>query len=439
MTIPINPVNIRPDVIIPPQQPDPIMQYILQGVDTFFRARQQRDQRSATSQEHEAQMAQVKIAQTREDRLNLEAKAAAEQKKAEGAALQLVLKHVLPVAEQSGHLNAMLGPVPQQQDQYGIPQNLPWNLQGGLPSIGASQGQSMPFIQAPRPPVNQTAPGANTEVADPFVALGQVLPTLPPDVIPGVIEHITPFLSMLDRTRAGGKGEQAIQTGDRVTTFVPGRGFYDPDANGGQGGYVKSIDRGLSEDQKAIKGLELELARERLQAMKDYRAEVNGRTMTRQFDSRTKDLRERGRVVMQAIKTISDAQSLPDPQKRVLTSSALANFVQAADQKVQLRYQILNYFKQNIDPSLVGRWEVFRDRLLKGSLPNYVMDAMLSHLNNLLAMSKSEFEKHREGEIKRHPELAGWLPEADEFFTSEMGPATKAGGLDQFIPPPPVP
>jgi hypothetical protein len=131
---------------------------------------------------------------------------------------------------------------------------------------------------------------------------------------------------------------------------------------------------------------------------------------------------------MQAQQTIGDAQNNPDPQqRRVLYSSAIANFVQAADQKAQLRYQLLQYFKKNVDPSVGGQWNTLKARLTKGELPQYVSQGMLTHLQNLLQMSRSEYEKHRTGEIGRHPELENWLPDPDEFFTSDHGTPTPGG------------
>lgn len=141
------------------------------------------------------------------------------------------------------------------------------------------------------------------------------------------------------------------------------------------------------------------------------------------FGSSVKPMQDRANVIEQAMTTISDAANNPDPAaRRTLYSSAIANFVQAADQKAQLRYQMLNYFKNNVDPSIGGRWETLKDRLLKGELPQYSMQGMLAHLGNLKQLVGSEIDAKRNDLVKRHPELDGELPATDSFFASGWEP-----------------
>lgn len=131
----------------------------------------------------------------------------------------------------------------------------------------------------------------------------------------------------------------------------------------------------------------------------------------------TKPLRDRAHVIDQAITTIEDAAHHPDPRVRqALYSSAVANFVQAADQKAQIRIQLLKYFKDNVDPSVAGRWNLLKERLLKGSLPQYTMEGMLIHLQNLRRMTAEQFDAQRRGIVERYPEMDAVLPSAEEFF-----------------------
>lgn len=147
---------------------------------------------------------------------------------------------------------------------------------------------------------------------------------------------------------------------------------------------------------------------------------VDERVRVNSFNAQTKPLRERAAVIDQAIRTIDDAAHNPDPRvRKTLYSSAVANFVQAADQKAQIRYQLLNYFKDNVDPSIAGKWSLLKSRLLDGSLPEYTMEGMLIHLQNLREMTKEHYNAQRSGMIDRHPELEESLPGVEEFFPED--------------------
>jgi hypothetical protein len=140
------------------------------------------------------------------------------------------------------------------------------------------------------------------------------------------------------------------------------------------------------------------------QGAKDYTAQI-------------KPLRDRAAIIDQALVTLNDAAHNPNPAvRRTLYTSAIANFIQAADQKATVRYQLLQYFKNNVDPSIGGKWEVLKSRLLSGTLPQYSLEAMLAHLGNLRTLTAGEIESQRNDLLKRRPELDGALPETDSFF-----------------------
>lgn len=316
----------------------------------------------------------------------------------QGKATQLFLETVLPHLAQTGQLAQAMPPSPQP--------SVPFNPQGPA-------NQPLPAIAQTPSSAPAPAPTDDSRLKDFLTSMGPEAANL------FVKEQLPHLLELRKGTLDAGKG-QAVQTGDQVTTFVPGKGFWDATANGGKGGYVPSIQRHLSADEQENKRIDRELRLAQIEAMKTYRTSLQAQSLTTAFGRDTKDLRDRGRIIMQAQQTIGDAAHNPNPdQQRVLYSSAIANFVQAADQKAQLRQQMLEYFKKNIDPSIGGKWEVLKTRLLDGKLPQYVANGMLAHLQNLLTMTTSEYNKHRDGEIKRHPDLQNWLPDADEFFTSD--------------------
>lgn len=300
--------------------------------------------------------------------------------------------------------------------------------QGGGSPLAMGQPAQAP-MQAPSP---VSAPAQATPAPSPN--WGEVVGNMTPEAAAAFVHEDLPHLLAIQKSMNPQQEGQAVQTGDTVTTFVPGKGFWDAKANGGKGGFVPSLDRHMSQDEKTIKMLQIQESRERIGAMQAYRVATQAQGQTRQFNTRTKDLQQRGAMINQAIQTISDAQNNPDPQqRRILTSSAIANFVQAADQKAALRYQMLMYFKNNVDPSIGGKWDVLKTRLLQGTLPQYVTGGMLHHLTNLLSLTGNEYDKQRSAEVKRHPELGNWLPEKQEFFD----PMTVNQQQPQELAPPP--
>ena len=157
-------------------------------------------------------------------------------------------------------------------------------------------------------------------------------------------------------------------------------------------------------------------------------------TWAKQFDANIKPLADRAAILDQAMATIDQAAHDPNPAtRRTLYTSAIANFVQAADQKSQLRYQLLKYYEDNVDPSIKGRWDLLKDRLLQGQLPQYTMNAMLQHIGHLKGIISSEIQAQRDGMVKRHPLLDGELRDVSEFFPMSAGsmaaPQPGAGGV----------
>lgn len=155
----------------------------------------------------------------------------------------------------------------------------------------------------------------------------------------------------------------------------------------------------------------------------DRAASALSNAKVKAFSGEVKPLADRAAVIEQAILTMEDAAHNPNPAvRRSLYSSAIANFVQAADQKAQLRYQMLQFFKNNVDPSIGGRWDILKDRLLKGELPQYSMDAMLQHLGNLKQLVGNEIETKRADLVRRHPSLDSELPYTESYFSSGWAP-----------------
>lgn len=152
--------------------------------------------------------------------------------------------------------------------------------------------------------------------------------------------------------------------------------------------------------------------------------------LTNRFQARAKTTTDNIQSLDQASTILGEAMK----GNKAAYGSVIANFVQAADQRAQLRSQMLDYFATHVDPSLAGRWDIVRDKLLKGEWPDSVLQGISRQLDALKQMDMSRYNQLREGEVARHPQLDDWLPHAEEYIGNAGGsaqssnPYLKAGG-----------
>ena len=305
------------------------------------------------------------------------------------------------------------------------------NLAAGNQQFQARQqqlqvGEARKAIFAQFPP---PADASNPEAVNAW--LDQVIPRLVPVDPEGSQQLLQLRKSMVER----GQG-QAVQLGDQATTFVPGKGFWNAKANGGQGGWVQSIERNMESDALEMKKLALEEQRARTDAAREAARMARGDRLTKAFDSRNKIIVDRIPIIKQALMTLDQAQnSKNENDRRLLYSSSIINFLQAADPRLQLRWQTLNFVKTYIDASFTGKLDVLKEKILNGTLPVRITQAMLNHLNRLLEMEKSDYTVRYNGELTRHPELEGRLAPPEEIFNEQSAtdPAEQ-DNIDMLFP-----
>lgn len=170
----------------------------------------------------------------------------------------------------------------------------------------------------------------------------------------------------------------------------------------------------------------LELSQGNLDARNAELGLSGQRLMQRQglaFYTRNRKVIDWGHALNQAITTISDAKG-----NKYLTSSTIANFVQAADQNARLQIQMLNYFKTDIDPSFVGRWENWKDRALTGQYKPEVYEKLLGHLKKLRKLAGKEYDSQRNAEIRKHPKASDWILESDDALSQAEEDAADGSG-----------
>lgn len=259
----------------------------------------------------------------------------------------------------------------------------------------------------------------------------QVLPRLMAAGDYEAVKQLAPLAKSYADRGAGG-GEQQAQLGNFVSTFKPGKGIYNPETGKWEAAVAKKEPDSVVAHKQALEdaaNARIDASYARLAAMGEQFKAKQLMAEGKDFNARVKPLRDRAAVIEQALTTIEDAAHNPDPKvRRTLYTSTVANFVQAADQKAQVRFQLLNYFKNNVDPSIGGKWEVLKSRLLKGELPGYTMEGMLIHLSNLRDLTRKEIETQRNDVIKRKgPDVEDFLPTMDTFFPTMAQDAAPSG------------
>lgn len=243
----------------------------------------------------------------------------------------------------------------------------------------------------------------------------------------GLANTIVQMRNSLKESR--GAGPQAIQVGSDVTMFEPGKGFVNPDFDPtkpegpGNQHYVESVARGMTKDQLEKNDLDRQLARARIAESQSARAATEARTLSSGFNTRLKGTTDHIISLEQARTTLAEAAT----GNKAAYGSAIANFVQAVDQKAQLRYQMMQWFTKEIDPTVKGRWDIVRDRLLKGEWPRSVIQGMQTHVSKLLQDNVERYNRSRDAEIGRHPVLDAWLPSLDEILGGYV-PGGEGGG-----------
>lgn len=413
MGISIPGININPGIggaSIPAQAP--IADAGSAFLQAYLASKEAATRRSNSSSEHEYQMAMIDLRKQEQAALIAKTKHDQEIAKQQGTLAQLFAKTMLPHLLQTGQVGQPGPQTDAMMQQLGMSQQgQPMPQQGGSPSMDAGM-QALAAGQAAVPAVQQA--GNDQQ------AFQQFLSQADPEAVSQFTQQNLDNILKLHATQTAAK-PQVVQMGDVATQFVPGKGFVNPYPTGPK--YVQSL-----VDLNGIK-----MKQEMIQAGVDAREQRLVTGLTNQFNTRVKPFRDRAMLVNQALMTITDAQGTP-----YLTSSAIANFVQAADQKAQLRYQLLQYFKNNIDPSVKGWAQLKSNLLATGKYPASVYTGMIGHLHNLSAQARAEYEQQRSAEIRRHPVLEMWLPNSDEYFSDDFfGGQPDASNGGSAIPPAP--
>lgn len=229
---------------------------------------------------------------------------------------------------------------------------------------------------------------------------------------------------------------QQAQTGDLDTTFDPNHPeapFWDPTANGGQGGRVKSVERHMPADQLALKQAQLEALIARGEAAQS--AASNGRMdrLAKVYDTHVKPMTDRVQPINQALMALDAARTSP-----VVGANAIVAFMTAVDPKATQRYQMVNWISSHLSPSMKAKAIRMLDEKTTGLLPPDMLAEMTAHVkrtrDSLLKQEERTFNEF----VKIHPEMKGDLTRLSAAFEPDAptdappAAATPGGGKRQW-------
>jgi len=134
-----------------------------------------------------------------------------------------------------------------------------------------------------------------------------------------------------------------------------------------------------------------------------------------------------GANYVRALATLKQARDSGNP---TTFKSALLQFVNMADPTGRQSLGLIKVMT-DIDPSLLGRWNIFREKLMSGTLPQEEVQNMLEHLNAVVKAVAQDYDMRREAWINSYP---GRNQEAirtsDQLFPmmEQFLPENQAGG-----------
>lgn len=98
-------------------------------------------------------------------------------------------------------------------------------------------------------------------------------------------------------------------------------------------------------------------------------------------------------------------------------NSALLNFATAVDPTLRSAQWTIKKMT-DIDPSLMGRWDIFVNKLKSGQLPDQQDKNMVEHLKSVITQVMSDYDQRRQGWIATNPGLDQeiYTPSAEQIF-----------------------
>lgn len=220
---------------------------------------------------------------------------------------------------------------------------------------------------------------------------------------------------------------QSVSAGNQLFNYDKDKGTYTP------GPEVH-----MNADQIAEHDADIALKREQARSLADSRVAAQGERKDKvtqveadKFIGQNRDLYNRAATLNQSLRTMHDAVGQP-----VLYTSALVNFIQAADQKAQVRSQMVDYFKKNVDPSFTGTAEVLATRIKDGTYPPRVLQGLTQHVENLRNLAQGEWTTRRDWYVKHHPGSENHIPDADVLYGAgdQSEPSSPGAGSGQADP-----
>lgn len=122
-----------------------------------------------------------------------------------------------------------------------------------------------------------------------------------------------------------------------------------------------------------------------------------------------KTLKDKGEMVKEAMTALNDAKTNP-----AAFASAYSKYVQAVDQNTNLRYQLLQYYEHNVDPSFTGTIDKMVQKIARGKIPPGLLSLMQQHVQQMGKLYATQFQQRRNDWQQRFPDIA--FPTTENYF-----------------------
>lgn len=208
--------------------------------------------------------------------------------------------------------------------------------------------------------------------------------------------------------KSDGNNLQTVQAGDRIYTFDPKTGTYVP-----------GPERHLSADEIREKALGRAVQEEQIATSKLLREQAMSQAAGTAFMRQNKPLIDSEPLFQNWDAAYRDAKA----GNPAAYKSALINFGAIADPKAQIRLGVLQFISK-VDPSLIGQAKMFAAKNKDGTFPNYILDDMNKHAQEIHKGTIKVYNSRRAARLKANPSLENYIDPAEAIFPS-------ASSLDQ--------
>jgi hypothetical protein len=216
----------------------------------------------------------------------------------------------------------------------------------------------------------------------------------------------------------------------------------DPSAPPGSlNGMTKAAAQQFTQHMSTVKAMSLQ--REQMMSFREQSLGLREQGMDmrggQNFMSQQKSLLETEPFYASFKGAITQAASANPAERQAAYKSVFTNWQRLADPGQRSSIQMLQYIQQ-INPSLIGRFNLTAQKLETGDFPPEVLDAMTRHVLEQQKNRMGVYEGRRTGVLQAQPALEHFIPPTNVAFplsfpdVNGMAPAASTPAGPRFLP-----